>query len=203
MTLAEMRRHLREMQNQLAQANEEKQQQQSQLQQLESTAAEAKKQTELLKREAAKEEMKRRQLHNLIQDLRGNIRVYIKIRPDCELISLHPPHSLTVSAVERKNPHQVFQVLPGSDGRGLLVTGLPEVSATGGSKSVSKTWDFEFDKIFEDTATQPEVFSEISELVQSALDGYSVSIFAYGQTGSGKTYTMEGPEDVSAAQLAG
>merc|ERR1711957_45499 len=31
--------------------------------------------------------------------------------------------------------------------------------------------------------------------VQSALDGYKVSIFAYGQTGSGKTFTMQGGED--------
>ncbi|OUC41037.1 kinesin motor domain protein [Trichinella nativa] len=44
---------------------------------------------------------------------------------------------------------------------------------------------FEFDRVFDPSATQAE----------SALDGYNVCIFAYGQTGSGKTYTMEGPEN--------
>jgi hypothetical protein len=35
----------------------------------------------------------------------------------------------------------------------------------------------------------------IQDYIESALNGYSVTIFAYGQTGSGKTYTMAGKEE--------
>lgn len=39
-----------------------------------------------------------------------------------------------------------------------------------------------------------QVFAGVSELVQSALDGFHVCLFSYGQTGAGKTYTMQGAD---------
>lgn len=42
----------------------------------------------------------------------------------------------------------------------------------------------------------------MAELVDAALDGYSVTIFAFGQTGSGKTHTMIGPRLSRAAGAA-
>lgn len=35
-----------------------------------------------------------------------------------------------------------------------------------------------------------ELFHDVQSFVQSALDGYNISIFAYGQSRSGKTHTL-------------
>ncbi|CAL5323750.1 unnamed protein product [Camellia sinensis] len=52
--------------------------------------------------------------------------------------------------------------------------------------------DFEFDRVYGPHVGQAELFSDVQPFVQSALDGYNVSVFAYGQTKSGKTHTMVG-----------
>ena len=40
---------------------------------------------------------------------------------------------------------------------------------------------FHVDRAFNARASQEDVFAEVSQFVQSALDGYNVSLFAYGQ----------------------
>ena len=56
---------------------------------------------------------------------------------------------------------------------------------------------YTFNLVFGQESSQEDVFfnCSINKLIDSALDGYSVTIFAYGQTGSGKTYTIMGRED--------
>ncbi|KAL3621707.1 Kinesin-like protein KIN-14B [Castilleja foliolosa] len=52
--------------------------------------------------------------------------------------------------------------------------------------------DFEFDRVYGPHIGQANLFADVQPFVQSAFDGYNVSIFAYGQTCSGKTHTMVG-----------
>nr|QDD67327.1 kinesin protein KIFC1 [Larimichthys polyactis] len=120
-------------------------------------------------------EMERRRLHNTIQELKGNIRVFCRVRP-------------LVDGGLSKHIQ-----LPTSDIKTITLAKTEE-SHTGKTADTQKNYNFNFDRVFGPGASQQEVFEEISLLVQSALDGYNVCCFAYGQTGSGKTYTMEGDE---------
>uniref|UniRef100_A0A1I7SY01 Kinesin-like protein n=1 Tax=Caenorhabditis tropicalis TaxID=1561998 RepID=A0A1I7SY01_9PELO len=53
---------------------------------------------------------------------------------------------------------------------------------------------YELHRIFDDKATQEEVFTCVSKkIVEDSAEGFNGTVFAYGQTGSGKTHTMLGP----------
>lgn len=110
-----------------------------------------------------------RRLFNEVQDLKGNIRVYCRIRPFLPGQTKKQP---TIEYIG-ENGELIFAnpSKPGKDGQRM----------------------FKFNKVFGPDATQAEVFSDTQPLIRSVLDGYNVCIFAYGQTGSGKTYTMSGP----------
>uniref|UniRef100_A0A672KHP2 Kinesin motor domain-containing protein n=1 Tax=Sinocyclocheilus grahami TaxID=75366 RepID=A0A672KHP2_SINGR len=122
-------------------------------------------------------EMERRKLHNAIQELKGNIRVFCRVRP---LLTGNQSDILHIQ-------------LPAHDNKALTLAKMEE-SHTGRTADTQKSYNFSFDRVFGPRAVQREVFEEISLLVQSALDGYNVCCFAYGQTGSGKTFTMEGSD---------
>ncbi|KAI9815184.1 MAG: kinesin-like nuclear fusion protein [Phylliscum demangeonii] len=121
------------------------------------------------------EESLRRKLHNQIQELKGNIRVFCRVRP--------------TNDGEPSEEH-VKMAFPDADqdGKEIEILGLEERNSLG-NVSVKKN-SFTFDRVFAPRSQNVDIFEEISQLVQSALDGYNVCIFCYGQTGSGKTYTM-------------
>ncbi|KAG5946315.1 hypothetical protein E4U53_006601 [Claviceps sorghi] len=120
-----------------------------------------------------KEETERRVLFNKYQELKGNIRVMCRVRP---LVKDDGSKQAGISFPDEKTSAEI--VLAGPEER----SSLGVVSR--------KNYPFEFDRVFTPAVQNEEIFGEISQLVQSALDGYNVCIFCYGQTGSGKTYTM-------------
>jgi len=119
-----------------------------------------------LENELLKGEQLRRQMHNAIQELRGNIRVYVRTRP--------------FLPGDKQTDDSPIDFTP--DGESLTIL----------DRRSGNPLDFKFDKVFPPSAGQGFVFDEVSDFIQSALDGYHVCLFSYGQTGSGKTHTMQG-----------
>lgn len=125
-----------------------------------------------LHKDLLREQNARKRLHNEMEDLKGRIRVYARIRP------------FSKSEEERGSTEAVVK-----DGK-LTVLVKQE-----GNKKV-----FDFDGVFGGVSSagnsQADIFRDTKHLIMSVVDGYNVCIFAYGQTGSGKTFTMIGAADI-------
>ena len=141
---------------------------------LEQRTQDAIRESEEAKAKLRTEETLRRKLHNQVQELKGNIRVFCRVRPTLE--------SDTIDKARIEFPDA------SEDSKEVDVLGPEEKSSLG--TITTKKNAFSFDRVFDPRSQNGEVFDEISQLVQSALDGYNVCIFCYGQTGSGKTFTM-------------
>lgn len=115
------------------------------------------------------EQIKRKGLLNELEDLKGKIRVYCRVRP--------------FSRTEKEDAAKYKMCVELNDEFSLTVRGR-----------IDHTYNF--DSIFGPDSTQEKVFDETKRLIQSAIDGYNVCVFAYGQTGSGKTFTVQGTEDM-------
>ncbi|XP_056022835.1 uncharacterized protein LOC125649969 isoform X2 [Ostrea edulis] len=113
------------------------------------------------------ERVLRKKYYNMVEDMKGKIRVYCRARP------------LSSTETGRGN----YSVIKSPDEYTINV------------ESSRGTKEFQFDAIFMEDSTQEKIFEDTNNLIQSAMDGYNVCIFAYGQTGSGKTFTMIGDRD--------
>ncbi|NXK54849.1 KIFC1 protein, partial [Chauna torquata] len=90
-------------------------------------------------------EMERRRLHNLVQELKGNIRVFCRVRP--------------LLAAEKETQKGLEHLhFPPQDNKAL--------SHIGRERRGDVRYDFSFDRVFPPAASQEEVFEEIALLVQ-------------------------------------
>lgn len=110
------------------------------------------------------EAIMRKKIHNQMEDLKGKIRVFCRVRP---MLKFEKEKGQTAAL---NIPDELTCELMWKD----------------------KKREFNFDTVFKPGTSQDQVFEDTKHLVQSAVDGYNVCIFAYGQTGSGKTFTIYG-----------
>ncbi|MCO5547391.1 hypothetical protein L7F22_000840 [Adiantum nelumboides] len=120
---------------------------------------------EILYRE---EQVLRKRYFNMMEDMKGKIRVFARWRPLSE---------------KERNENQKLVVL------------APDEFTLEHPWKDDKPKQYQFDHVFDDCSRQDQIFEDTKYLVQSAADGYNVCIFAYGQTGSGKTFTIYGSKE--------
>ena len=125
-----------------------------------------------LKEKLAESDKKRRELHNKLQDLRGNVRVFVRCRPFLSGDGADAQASKTSLVQCHKDNMSISMANP--------------MTSSSSSSNISAVQHFAFDRIFNQETDQEAVYGEVKDLVQSALDGYRVCIFSYGQTGSGR-----------------
>lgn len=124
--------------------------------------------------EFVEEQALRKQYFNEIEDLKGRIRVFCRVRP------------MSGSEKERKC-QPIIKVLDDMHVR----LQHPE-DKNSPLRRKKEDLEFAFDACFGPDKNQLDVFKDVKRLIQVAIDGYNVCVFAYGQTGSGKTYTLMG-----------
>jgi kinesin family protein 6/9 len=73
---------------------------------------------------------------------------------------------------------------------------IPDEMRKGYVNNMKKSYDFQFNGIFEQNSSQEEIFEIIGKkIIKKSIEGYNNSVFCYGQTGSGKTFTMCGSKN--------
>ncbi|KAL1830974.1 hypothetical protein ACET3Z_000625 [Daucus carota] len=114
------------------------------------------------------EQVLRKRYFNTIEDMKGKIRVYCRLRPLNDKETAEKERNVLKSVDEFTVEH-IWRD--------------------------DKVKQHCYDRVFDGNASQVDVFEDTKYLVQSAVDGYNVCIFAYGQTGSGKTFTIYGSDN--------
>lgn len=129
----------------------------------------------------------RRDLHNQLQEVSGNIRVISRFRPPEEGDNGKAEFPFEFCALDK-----IFicgKFIPAT------ITYQRQLGLNQPQAYIARDEFFAFNRVFQDTANQEDIFEEIRPMIGSFVDGYNVCILAYGPTGSGKTYTMQGTKN--------
>lgn len=103
--------------------------------------------------------------------VKSPIRVFVRARP----VGTSLPKNIYISEEES-----------------LVSLNIPKNEAKGHINHQVENWNFRFDGVLTNSSQEAVYELVAKDIIQSALEGYSGTIFCYGQTGAGKTFTMSG-----------
>ena len=128
-----------------------------------------------------------RQLEDEVQTLKGNVKVFARVRP------MKPTEEHACGAA--------VSVAAAKDGipRRLLVTHAAQ--GVGAEAAAASARPFDFDRVFGADVNTETLFAELKPMVTRVAGGAKATVLAYGQTGSGKTFTSSAIHTMAGAEL--
>ncbi|XP_030582296.1 kinesin-like protein KIF18A [Archocentrus centrarchus] len=120
----------------------------------------------------------------------SHVKVVVRVRP-------------TNESEKRENCRNVVQVVDkhmlifDPKEEDLSCFGSQRVRNRNINKRANKDLKFVFDQVFDENATQVDIFENTTKgVLDGVMNGFNCTVFAYGATGAGKTHTMLGsPND--------
>ncbi|XP_031600748.2 kinesin-like protein KIF18A isoform X1 [Oreochromis aureus] len=125
----------------------------------------------------------------MASDVCSHVKVVVRVRPAND-------------SEKRENCRNVVQVV---DNHMLIFDPKEEDLSCFGSQRVrnrninkraNKDLKFVFDQVFDENATQLDIFENTTKgVLDGVMNGFNCTVFAYGATGAGKTHTMLGSQN--------
>eukprot|EP00602_Paraphysomonas_sp_CaronLab_P003698 CAMPEP_0185031642 /NCGR_PEP_ID=MMETSP1103-20130426/19224_1 /TAXON_ID=36769 /ORGANISM="Paraphysomonas bandaiensis, Strain Caron Lab Isolate" /LENGTH=602 /DNA_ID=CAMNT_0027567223 /DNA_START=94 /DNA_END=1899 /DNA_ORIENTATION=+ len=120
------------------------------------------------------------------ESISEHIRVYCRLRPEL-------PEDPSSGFSEREGEGEFYLTGGASEGGAAITASSEDGACTYFSSTSKREHKFKVDGFFGPDTSQSKIYdTAVRPIVESALRGYSGTVFAYGPTGSGKTYTMMG-----------
>jgi kinesin family protein 18/19 len=121
-----------------------------------------------------------------------NFIVAVRIRPPSNTERINRCHRKNVVPVDKTMlvydpPHHVDEW----NLKGFVPSGVNKNTNLLYGHSRPKNLKYAFDHVFDEYASQEEVYRNTSQkVINQVLDGYNATVFAYGATGSGTTHNL-------------
>ncbi|CAE8665847.1 unnamed protein product, partial [Polarella glacialis] len=181
----------------------------------EALLAQGMQEVQLLNERSSRADEERRQCLEATRSLKGPIRIMGRVRPALQgeemdegclrviskqqLEVMIEPRALLTEQFVRNRRKTTGGIRDSAGCKSASV--LSEADSLDHSKVALETKTFYFDDLFDQDASDDDIFAAVRDELDAAVDGEAVCILAYGATGSGKTHTVSNLAERAALEL--